>query len=323
MRKCLLPFSLLGVMQCSAQNLVMNPSFEVHSGCPSQLGELNLVDGWTGIWGSPDYYNACADDSMTVPFNALGYQWPSDGYAYAGIGFYDINGKEYLQGELSVPLTPGVLTYLSFRVSPGGFGYPGWTSPYLVASNIGMHLSVNMIDEFTFPQQLTFNSAVLYMPTVLSDTANWTILSTAFVPDSAYRYLQIGNFFADSLCAFDTLNTILDWNAAYAFVDLVCVAQQTGVCDPVQLVHEHSKPVASLAVMLTDEFALPVDAWGLDGSVVETRLFDYAGRLVRIAELGGSGDRQTWHLHDLPGGLYVIEVLARGRSSLFVRSWKP
>jgi hypothetical protein len=307
----------------TAQNLVMNPSFEEYTTCPNYHSQISRLVDWGEIWGSADYFNACADDSVTVPYNGLGYQWPSDGDAYAGIGFYPEYGREWLQGELNTPLTPGVLTYLSMRVSPGGFGYPGWTSPYLVASHIGMRFSVDTFPVFTYPEQLTFNAAPLYMPTILSDTTNWTYLSTAFVPDSAYRYLQIGNFFADSLCAFDSLNTFPDVYAAYAFVDMVCVAQQSGVCDPVQLVEEHARPGRASSVLLHDQFTLPLDAWGMSGSATEARLYDHAGRVLRSMGLFGSNDAYPWPLADLPSGLYVIEVLARGRPSLFVRSWKP
>ncbi|HQW98388.1 MAG TPA: hypothetical protein PLS30_05485 [Flavobacteriales bacterium] len=307
----------------SAQNLVRNPSFEDYTTCPNNLNQIYYVSDWGGIGGSPDYYNACANDSMGVPYNALGYQWPSDGDAYAGIGSYPDYNKEWIQGELSAPLTPGVLTNLSLRISPGGFGYPGWTSPYLVASHIGMRFSVDIMSVVTYPEQLTFNTAPLYMREILSDTANWTYLSTTFVPDSAYRYLQIGNFFADSLCAFDTLNTIFDVYAAYAFVDMVCVAQHSGVCDPVQVVEGHVRPSAASAVLLHDQFVLPLDVWGVSGSALGARLYDHAGRVVRSMRLGGGVNGQPWPLHDLPSGLYVIELVVRDRPSLFVRSWKP
>jgi hypothetical protein len=192
-----------------------------------------------------------------------------------------------------------------------------------VASHIGMRLSVDTFPVFTYPDQLTFNAAPLFMPTILSDTTNWTYLSTAFVPDSAYRYLQIGNFFADSLCAFDTLNTIFDVYAAYAFVDMVCVAQQPGVCDPLQAEEEHGRPSNTSAVLLHDQLVLPLDAWGLSGSALEARLYDHAGRVVRSARLSGASGAYPWPLYDLPVGLYVIEVVVRDRPSLFVRSWKP
>lgn len=312
-----------GIHTLYAQNLVVNPSFEEHTGCPHQLGQMELVPGWSGIWGSPDYFNACADDSMGVPFNALGYQWPSDGDAYAGIGFFNVNGKEWLQGELSEPLVPGVLTYLSFRASPGGFGYPAWTSPYLVANNIGMRLSVDTVPVFTFPQQLAYNTAPLYLPTILSDTANWTYLSTSFMPDSAYRHLQIGNFFADSLCLYDTLETILDVYAAYAFIDKVCVSQQPGVCDPDQSIGEWLKPTPATVYVLHDQYILPLDAWGYSEATVEVKLFDQIGRQLRRAVLGPGSTVHPWPVQGLPSGYYVLALYVDGHPPLFVRSWKP
>lgn len=314
---------LFAVLQsCDAQNLVLNPSFEEYTQCPTFLDQITNVVGWEGIFITPDYFNACADDTMTVPYNPLGYQWPSDGLGYAGLGFYDIWGKEYMQGGLVEPMQPGVLTYVSMRVSPGAFGYPGWTSPKLMASHIGLRFSTQPLGIQTTYNSLEFNTAVLYLPTILSDTANWTLLSTAFIPDSAYAYLQIGNFFADSLCQWVEVDPAIDgMMAAYAFVDLVCVSQQPGVCDPVTGIDEGAIALLPQGIAFQNELLISLEAWGLQGTVDQADLFDAHGRLVRSRRGEGRTTLQ-WQLSDLPVGLYMLVMQLRDRPSVRIRSLK-
>jgi hypothetical protein len=305
-----------------AQNLVVNPSFEEYTSCPTYLSQIDSVIGWEGIFISPDYFNACADDTMTVPFNPLGYQWPSDGLGYAGLGFYDIWTKEYMQGSLVVPMQPGVLTYVSMHVSPGGFGYPGWTSPKLMASHIGLRFSTQPLGIQTAYGTLEFNTAVLYLPTILNDTANWTVLSTAFIPDSAYAYVQIGNFFTDSLCQWVEVDPAIDeWFSAYAFVDMVCVSQQPGVCDPVSGLGEQMAASLPQGIAFSDVLEIPLESWGLKGAAEHADLFDARGRLLRSSGVVGRSTLQ-WQLADIPTGLYVLVVQLRDRPSVRIRSLK-
>ena len=322
MRRICLAALAYGALGVCAQNLVVNPSFEEYVHCPSDLSQIDSVIGWESIFGSPDYFNACANDTMTVPYNPLGYQWPSDGVAYAGLGFYDIGYKEYMQGMLVAPMQPGVLTFVSMRVSPGGFGYPGWTSPEFMASHVGLRLSTQPLGYQTAYGSLEFNTAVLHVPTVLNDTANWTVLSAAFIPDSAYAYLQIGNFFADSLCQWVVVDDALDdWLAAYAFVDMVCVSQQPGVCDPLGGLGEHVATIIPQSIAFSDVLEIPLDAWGLGADADHADLLDSRGRLLRSSSVQGRSTLQ-WQLAGLPTGLYVLVVQLRDRPSVRIRSLK-
>lgn len=183
----------------AGQNLVPNPSFEDYTICPNDLDQIDRVVSWLSIGNSPDYFNACADDTVSVPFNALGDQEPSDGDGYLGVVSSHPAYKEYIQAELTDTLVLGVPTHISMRVSPGGFGYQNWARVRYAASGMGMRLSTLPLDLLIVPGGFDFNSAVLRMQLVLSDTSTWTVLSGSFIPDSAYKYVQIGNFFADSL----------------------------------------------------------------------------------------------------------------------------
>ncbi|MBP9081398.1 MAG: hypothetical protein KBF80_14210 [Flavobacteriales bacterium] len=215
-----------------AQNLVPNGSFEEYMECPSTYSQFARVVAWESIQGSPDLLNACcASDSAGVPLNFLGDQPAYEGVGYAGVGTAGLFCKEYMQVELTMPMIPGVPTYVSMRVSPGGFGVPGTTSPQLVSSGIGLRFSVQRLDYFITHGQFDYDTAVVFMSEILNDTASWQNVSGILIPDSAYRYAQIGNFFSSENTITDTLDIMGDWGCAYSFIDAVCVSQSEGVCD--------------------------------------------------------------------------------------------
>jgi hypothetical protein len=309
-------------LSVAAQNLVVNPSFEDLTACPNDLSQIELAIGWRGLWRSADLFNACADDTVSVPFNALGDQMPLDGEGYAGLSIYSQAYKEYIEGELSIPLVPGVLTHVSMYVAPGGFGIPSWASPVFAASHVGLRLSTAPL----WPMQdgaLEFNEAVLFMTEVLSDTSDWTVLSTTFYPDSAYAYLQIGSFFEDGFINSLVLDATGDFQAAYAFVDMVCVAQQSGVCEEAVGVSPIGSPTAQRGGILFEEILrLPVDEWGMAGSLTEVLLHDQLGRVVWSERREGVAGPVIWSLPLLAEGHYIIELRFRDRPSVVIRSLK-
>ncbi len=77
------------IINCNAQNLVPNPSFEDTIYCP-YVGEMNAVKEWYSYSASPDFYHTCAEFDFGVPNNAFGYQQPVlNGTAYCGIYTYN------------------------------------------------------------------------------------------------------------------------------------------------------------------------------------------------------------------------------------------
>lgn len=264
-----------------AQNLVPNPSFEEYTVCPSNQFQIDYAaGGWTTIGISPDYFNACCiTDTVDVPGNMAGYQWAADGDAYMGLGFFPRDGgEEFLQVKLTDALVPGQLVHLSIRLAAGGFSTLGFTSPILAASGIGMHFSVSPLEYMTSLGQFEFNEAALHMHQILQDTADWISLSGTYVPDSAYEYLQIGNFFNDSLCESVVLDPTGDTYFAYAFLDEVCVSVAPNVCNlgtGFEEVHWTSE------VLLSSVFSdvITLDLRGLKWGEYDLTLFNALGRL--------------------------------------------
>jgi hypothetical protein len=235
------------------QNLVPNPSFEEYTLCPTNMAQIDRAIGWESIQASPDLFNACGlNDTVNVPANFFGYQEAYYGQGYAGIGTAELYTKEALQAELTTALVPGIPTYVSMQVSPGGYGIVGTTSPRLASSGIGIRFSVAPLNLSSFYGQYDFDTAVVWMEQVLNDTASWVSVSGVFVPDSAYRFIQIGNFFSDANTMIEVLNANGDWGGAYAFVDNVCVSLASGECQVAIAVEDLGVPSETLIVTVSN-----------------------------------------------------------------------
>lgn len=251
-----------------AQNLVPNPSFEEIDSCPPWPFYLGFQESSTPLhWArrseSPDYFNACNGSSDTVPGiprNLFSYQFAQDGNAYAGMFAHLIDDyREMIGTELLEPLTIGQTYYGSFWVN-AAYGGPQETAS--ACNNIGMLL---MTSEFSWvhspddPQLPLSNHAQIYSQQMVSDTANWTLVSGSFVADSAYRYLVIGNHFDN---AHTTVQVLGPGNAdkAYVFVDGVCLSASPDGCPLWNSISENnSQGVVMGPVPTNDELRLD---WG-------------------------------------------------------------
>lgn len=184
-------------------NLVPNPSFESYTLCPDNWAQITRASGWNTAGASPDYYNACASaGSFSVPGNAQGYQLAADGNAYVGIRTYARGDnsnysiyREVIVSSLSSSLTIGQKYFVSFKVS-------------LTLNNIESGVAVNKTGALftTYPLVYTGtdstdamptnkNFAHIYTDSIITDTANWTMIAGSFVADSGYSHIYIGNFF--------------------------------------------------------------------------------------------------------------------------------
>lgn len=200
-----------------------NFSFEDTVSCSN--GYISEAVGWLSFTDSPDYFNSCADISsgFNVPNTGLGYQLAFDGSAYGGLLNYGVNTtpqREYMGTQLSSPLVIGQKYYVSFMASlADGAGANGWSNK-LGAKFTTFTYSSSDGDTF-----LMSNSAHIYSDSILKDTVNWVQIKGAFIADSAYQYIVIGNFFDDFNT--DTLNCL---SASYVFIDMVCVSTDSLMC---------------------------------------------------------------------------------------------
>lgn len=247
---CLLFFvSLPGI----SQNQVPNPSYEENTACPVTIGFQGFSKPlhWEKWNQSPEYFHACAgslggvDTLIKVPLNGMGFQYALHGDAYVGMLAYGalaggVSFREYVGCQLLESLVVGTSYDLSFFTNVA-FGGSYW-SPTQACNNMGMLFTMepNIWTGLNGPPFDLRNYAHLHSSAIISDTANWTLVSGSFVADSAYQYLVIGNFFGNALT--DTMDLASDdYIDAYYFVDGVCVRPSgqpcefiTGLTEPVE-----------------------------------------------------------------------------------------
>ncbi len=218
MRKHHLIFLLtfLTLCICGQVNLVLNPSFETHTACPSGSGnDVAKAIGWDTCRSSPDYFNTCSTIPLfQVPINYFGKQVPINGEAYCGLYTYSSSSfyRELIIGQLTAPLVLTQKYFISLKVNRAD------------SNNVVGYSSNKIGIKFTKVKQKYVpinNIAHFYSNSIITDTVNWTKISGSFVADSAYNYLMLGNFFDDAnTSTFNHGNGVI----AYYYIDEVCVS---------------------------------------------------------------------------------------------------
>ncbi len=209
-------------------NLVPNPSFEFIDTCFLVTGGVmspyNQVPPWDSPSnGSPDPYNTCHNGTYlaNIPFNFWGYQIPHSGNGYVGQSIYRPFSppfREYLQVKLDSSLILNRKYCISFYVSLSD------SSRYAV-SNMGIYLSNSHI-------YIPIDSVLNFTPqindtNIISDTANWTLISGQYTALGGEQYILIGNFFSNI-----ATNAILkngNSDDAYYYIDDLSVVDCTGI----------------------------------------------------------------------------------------------
>ncbi len=308
--------SFFAALRCEAQNLVPNPSFELLTDtCPCNFGFQGGAKPlyWEKWNQSPDYFNTCVDQScqldslIDVPQNGFGFQHALHGDAYVGMAAYDgfTNFREYVGCQLLSPLQEGETYHVSFHTNVA-FGGNYW-APFWACSNMGMLFTMqpNIWSDLDQPPFALRNYAHLHSTAVISDTANWTLVSGTFEADSAYQYLVIGNFFSDALT--DTIHLLPGPSLApYYFVDGVCVTTSAEGCGFANGLTEQTQRVSTA-------FPNPADSWiqvniGGTGFVL-WQTFDVMGMLT------AQGRVEAGVLHIAveawPAGEYLLRLLGQ------------
>lgn len=220
-----------------AQNLVENGSFEDYTTCPEFFSQIQFATGWISAWGTADFYHECASigSQMTVPQSASGFQYPAQGGGYAGIVTYAAPGsvpdpehsREILARQLSQPLIPGLPVYASFKISVAVAGNQWGASPRWTCNGIGLRFDSIATYDGLGPHP---NTAVAHLVMTPFDTSDWITVGSVCVPDHAYDFIQLGNFFADSLLVPLIIDASGGAEYAYVFIDEVCVSYMSSEC---------------------------------------------------------------------------------------------
>ncbi len=320
-RICTISFVLSYATLLPAQNLVPNGSFEEYTECPTYFGLAHFATSWMQLYTqSADYFNMCHTTGVVgMPLNYFGNQLPALGDAYMGLCTYQFNQAEYREIigiQLVEPLQPSVPICLSFKTAVGGFGTSPGASAGYTCKGLGLKFFTELPQDWV--SYLYPNSAALSLDIVPTDTAIWYNVSGTYVPDSAYSYLVIGNFY-DEAYSEPTMQDVIgvgatDW--AYAFIDDIRASFDLSYCAiDLGIPLEHaSRPVVYPVPFVND---LRVRWPALQAGSIFYVVFDPVGRCVQQGGIEQMGEETVIHTEGLPSGVYHL------RLSTTTHSWSP
>ncbi len=311
----LLSCPLFSPLRCAAQNLIPNPGFELIDSCPQYPALLGFQPGarpqdWYSFSDTPDYFTACSNDTLNgVPSNVFGTQPAYDGQAYAGFACYQPDGyRELIGAQLTQPLSVGEIYYASCYVSPT---VGGNQLANLAINRVGMLLSTFPIYSGQgLPGYPLVNQALIQAATIVSDTANWTLISGSFVANQAYSYVVLGNLFDNEHTDTVSISTGF-FPLAYYYVDHVCLSSSPNGCDL-------STAMGSSGIVTPSLFPHPaVDhvcvAWPVAGNWM-IKIIEPSGRCMLQKDCVNVS-RMEVYVDDWAPGSYVVQ-LSDGHSTI-------
>jgi hypothetical protein len=303
------------ISDCYSQNLVPNWSFEDTTtyGCPVNLGDIdNSCIGWSSAKGSPDYFNTCNQDSvsisrLSVPSNFIGVQNASTGNAYAGfltyIGTPNIYEREWIKSKLDTPLTIGTKYYISFKVSLADSVNCATNNIGVLFTTISMYYQINApLNNFT---HFNYN-------TVITDTSGWTTISGIFIADSSYQYVMIGNFYDYSLT--DSIyypnrpvSYWLDSSRcfAYYYIDDIEICDSS-LCNPLMI--EDNEILKNTIYIYPNPTKNNITVNNPERKNIKIKIYNLLGALLSEYELQNSATIKLNNLI-LPQGIYIVNIL--------------
>ncbi len=291
-------YSYICVVCVCAQNLVPNGSFEDYNKCPNADDQVNKTIGWTSYGQSPDYFNSCDQLNLYgVPLNELGYQKAAKGKAYCGIftfGSVVQNYREFIGAKLLNPLIVGNKYYLSLKVCLA-------ENSDCASDKLGISFS-GIPNSFSSPTPIK-NNASIYSHSIITDTLNWTIISGAFIADSTYKYIIIGNFFQDNQT--NTNRLLGNYCNAYYFIDDICVSTDSFACELSIFTNNKSEndfkifpnPASEqIYLEINDEFD-----YSLNNIIGQKIIYNH------------SNGQSNINISQIPSGIYFLEINCRNK----------
>jgi hypothetical protein len=225
-----------------AQNLVPNPSFEIHSSCPNNASQMNLATPWYApTAGTSDYFNSCDTGFANVPFHSggNGYQYARTGNAFAGL--YALDGfsnsyREYIQVQLISSLVHDSCYLVEFYCNLANGSWYSMNRLGAYISDTAIHLTgAGSTTILTYTPQIVSNA-------FLTDTLNWMHISGYYHAIGGEKFITIGDF--KSFNAGDTLmnpggsGSGMGFASAYYLIDDVSITK-IAECDTTLGIHDN------------------------------------------------------------------------------------
>jgi gliding motility-associated-like protein len=214
MKKFVFVLSIFLSLEIIAQNLITNPSFEIISSCPDDMGQVWHATGWnhafkftnaSGIINNPSLSASCSTDlfascSSCAAFNfqppdlvcspyGFGCNPPFDGENYAGAGLLCTSGaREMLQNFMKEPLVQNRWYRLSMYVRPlvvDYFSLPAEVLEYSFTQDT--LICENMYNCTIAPRSI-------FPVGIISDATVWAKVETFYLANGGEKCMTIGYF---------------------------------------------------------------------------------------------------------------------------------
>jgi hypothetical protein len=315
MNKVLIGLFLFLSLKVSAQNLVLNPSFEDTIACTGTYAMPCNYWYWT-TFGSPDYFSEQPDFNCVVqaPQSTVGFQYARTGIAYVGLATFAsapfFNYREYVGGILSDTLKQGHQYCVSFYVSLANL------SKYAV-DGIGLYLSVDSAVDYTIDTNLAFVPQIENPAgNIIYDTLNWVQISGTYIANGGEKYLTIGNFNDDVNTTIDTVlqGTIGVLQGTFLLIDDVSVIDCTvginEVNDNLSSGKLYPNP-ARTAVYYESELN--------DNENGLLELYDMLGNKLSAYTLNHGKNKITIGTSGYARGVYMVKVNVTDRQPEFIK----
>lgn len=275
--KVLLWLSLFSV-NATAQNLLPNGDFEEYDQCPDTKDVFNgYVADWSIPFGVISYYNVCGHTN-TVNF-------PSRNNSRGNATFTTYrrnsnnNPRTYLRNQLSRPLQPGELVYISYWIYD-------WGGRSFYTEDFSVYFSDTLVTKqledgkkwINLPAQVNWTGGII------RDTGVYVPITGCFVAEGGEEHITLGNFtHPDSmrldsmharpqgnLLALDDVKIISEGTVAFADSSL-CPGQLYRWVDP----YDMNFQARSLATgEMIDSFIMPNDQVELEIFLPECGVVD-------------------------------------------------
>ncbi|MEI2758776.1 MAG: T9SS type A sorting domain-containing protein [Bacteroidia bacterium] len=314
MKKLTIYLCLFLSLKVSAQNLVLNPSFEDTIACTGTYAMPCNYWYWA-TYGSPDYFSEQPDINCVVPApqSTAGFQYARTGIAYVGLGVFTehtisafINKREYVGGILSDTLKQGHEYCVSFYVSVAEeFKY--------VTDGIGLYLSVDSAVDYTINTNLSFVPQISNPSgNIIYDTLNWVQISGTYIANGGEKYLTIGNFKDDANTMIDSASSTA--NSAYYFIDDVSVIDCTVGINEVNGNKDIGRLYPNPArTVVYYENELAADESG------KVKLMDMLGKEIKEYKLTKGSNLISIPVSELSKGVYMVKVEITERNSEMIK----
>lgn len=172
----------------SQENLVRNPSFELHYDLPLYIGDApGSIQNWTfaGELGSGDYYHTYASGPYHIPDNHFGREKAHSGNAYAGFCVTPTY-REFLSSQLTMKLEKGKKYRFTMYISKGDNDEVSYlkeisvmflSRPYVLNDDLVMGI----------PPQIVF-----YQDSGFTQTNGWQELTATYTANGREEWIFIG-----------------------------------------------------------------------------------------------------------------------------------